>query len=215
MSHSIVIVDDHTLVAEALAGIVETFRDYHVLYDVPNGKAMIERFSVPRNIPDIVLLDISMPVMDGYQTAEWLTTHYPDVRILVLSMQDDEEALIKMLRCGARGYLVKNVRAKELNTALDMLVEKGYFYPDWMTYKVLTNIAHGKPVANPGPVINGRELEFIKYSVTELTYKEIADKMCCSPRTVEGYRDSLFEKFGVKTRVGLVISALKSQLIKL
>ena len=215
MPHRIVIVDDHTLIAEALAGIIEKFRDYHILYEVENGKALIERFRVPRNIPDIVLLDINMPVMDGFETAQWLTLHHPSVRILALSMQDQEDTLIKMIRCGARGYLLKNVHPSELEKALDTIVEKGYYYPDWMTYKVLMNMAGEKATARSVPEINTRELEFMKYAVTELTYKEIADKMCCSPRTVEGYRDNLFEKLGVKTRVGLVISALKNNLIKL
>jgi DNA-binding NarL/FixJ family response regulator len=101
-----------------------------------------------------------------------------------------------------------------LEKALDTILEKGYFYPDWVTHKVLLNMA-GDKSAKARPEINERELEFLKYAVTELTYKEIADKMCCSPRTVESYRDSLFEKLNVKSRVGLVISALKNDMLKL
>lgn len=215
MSRSIVIVDDHTLIAEALAGIVEKFRDYQVLYEAENGKALVEQFRNPKNIPDIVLLDINMPVMDGFETAQWLTLNHPSVRIMALSMQDQEETLLKMIRCGARGYLLKNVHPSELEKALDTIMEKGYFYPDWVTHKVLLNMAGDKSTAKALPEINDRELEFLKYAVTELTYKEIADKMCCSPRTVESYRDSLFEKLNVKSRVGLVISALKNDMLKL
>lgn len=214
MPHSIVIVDDHTLIAEALTSIIEKFSGYQVLYEVENGKALRERFKTPKNIPDIVLLDINMPVMNGFETAEWLAQNHPSVRIMALSMQDEEESLIKMIRCGARGYLLKNIHPVELEKALDTILEKGCYYPEWVTHKVIMNMTEEKQKA-ARPVINDRELEFLNYAATELTYKEIGEKMFCSPRTVEGYRDNLFEKFGVKSRVALVIYALKNQFIKL
>ena len=215
MPHSIVIADDHRLIAETLGNFIQTFRDYDVLYKAENGKVLIERFQAPINIPDIVLLDINMPVMDGFETAQWLTRNHPAVHILVLSMEDGEDTLIRMIRYGARGYLLKNVEPSDLEKALDVVVQDGYFYSDAMAYKALRKVADEKDTPKSGSEINARELEFLKYAGTELTYKEIADRMCCSPRTVEGYRDHLFEKLGVKTRVGLVISALKNNLIKL
>jgi DNA-binding NarL/FixJ family response regulator len=215
MPRSIVVADDHTLIAKAITAIISTFRNYQVLYEVENGRSLIEQFRQPKNIPDIVLLDVDMPVMDGFQTAEWLKTNHPSVLVLVLSMQDKEETLIKMVRSGARGYLLKDVEPADLEYALDTIVEKGYFYPDWVTHKVLMNIAAEKTATKSLPGMNDRELEFVKYAFTELTYKEIADKMNCSPRTVESYRDNLFEKFGVKTRVGLVLCALKNDIVKL
>lgn len=216
MQHSVVIVDDHILIAEAIGGIIEKFRQYTVLYEAENGKALMDRFRQSKNIPDIVLLDITMPVMDGFETAKWLTGHHPDILILALSMQDDEDTLIKMIRCGARGYLLKNIRPAELEKALDSLVERGYYYPDWMTHRVISSIAGGKETDEAtGVLFNAREMEFLRYAATELTYKEIAQKMFCSPRTVESYRDGLFEKTGLKTRIGLVLYALKKGLIKL
>lgn len=214
MPHRIAIVDDHILIGQGLTALIEkiTTKDYTVLYGVDSGKALIERFTHPQNIPDIVLLDVLMPGMDGFEVAQWLRANYPAVRVLALSSQDEEETLIRMMRHGARGYLHKAVSVIILQQALDSIVEKEYFYPEWITHKVLMHITADKPAA---PDINARELEFLNHSITELTYKEIADKMCCSPRTVEGYRDHLFEKLGVKTRVGLVITALKSKLITL
>jgi len=214
MLHSIVIVDDHSLIAEALAGIINQFDGYRTLYEADNGKSLMERFKTPKNIPDIVLLDINMPVMNGFDTAKWLKENHPAVLVLALSMDDREDVLLRMISSGARGYLLKNIHPPELLKALDSVIEKGYYYPDWVTHKMLMTIA--KPEGNTGlPEISEREMEFLKYVPTELTYKEIAAEMICSPRTVETYRDSLFEKFGVKTRVGLLISALKNHLIQL
>lgn len=196
MSYKIVIVDDHLLIAEALESIIDKFRKYEVLYLVGNGKALMERFTQPINVPDIVLLDIKMPIMDGFETARWLTQHHPQVRILALSMQDDEESLIKMIRSGAKGYLLKNIYSSELELALDDLVTKGLYYPEWATHKVLRSLS-ADPVDDPTPAFNKRELEFLQLASTEMTYKEIAEKMICSVRTVEGYRDNLFEKLEV------------------
>jgi DNA-binding NarL/FixJ family response regulator len=215
MAHSIVIVDDHLLIAQALAGIIEKFSKYHVLYETGSGKMMIERFNQPNHVPDIVLLDIKMPEMDGFETAKWLSQYHPGILILALSMHDEEETLIKMIRCGAKGYLLKNVHSAELEHALDSLLEKGYYYPDWITHKVIRNLTHtGEPDNIPKPLLNDREMEFLRYSASEWTYKEIAERMFCSPRTVESYRDSLFEKLGLKTRIGLVMYALKNGIIK-
>jgi DNA-binding NarL/FixJ family response regulator len=216
MEYSIVIVDDHVLISKALTGIIEKFRRYKVLYEVENGKKLVEMLQKGKNVPDIVLLDINMPVMDGYETAKWLKEHYPDVLILALSMQDQEDTLIKIIRCGAKGYLLKNIHPMELEKALDALIEKGYYYPDWMTHKVLMSISKAKEnTGGENIVLNAKEIEFLNYAATELTYKEIGDKMNLKPRAVEYYRDGLFEKFGLRTRVGLVMYALRNNLIKL
>ncbi len=210
MKHTVVVADDHLLIAKALAGIIEHFDKYQVLYEVENGRALQEKFKVSGNIPDLVLLDISMPVMDGFETARWLKQEHPAVLIMALSMQDDDESLIKMIKCGARGYLHKNVHPADLEKALDTLVSKGFYYPDWATNKILHNIGNDTPASELIPVkLNPREIEFLEYACSEMTYKEIGEKMFVSPRTVESYRDGLFEKLGLKTRVGLVLYAIK------
>ena len=210
MNYSVVIVDDHILIAKAIAGIIDKFPKYSVLYEVEHGKALIEHFKAPKNRPDIVLLDISMPVMDGFETAKWIKEHYPQTLILALSMQDDEKFLINMIKAGATGYLLKNIHPQELEIALDALVTKGYYYPDWATSKVFANLAEKQDGKVIDITFTEREIEFLHYCCTELTYREIAEKMFCSNRTVESYRDSLFEKLGLKTRIGLVLYAIKS-----
>ena len=210
MKHSIAIVDDHILIAKALSGIIENFTGFEVLYECENGKALQEKFSSKKNVPDIVLLDISMPVMDGFETAQWLRESHPEVLIMALSMQDDEQSLIKMIKSGAKGYLLKNVHPVELEKALNSLVKNGFYYPDWATNKVFMSLGSTSNTKSETINITDREKEFLEYSVTEMGYKEIAEKMFCSPRTVESYRDALFEKLGLKTRVGLAVYAMKN-----
>jgi len=216
MKFTIAIADDHLLIAKAIGSIIETFRDFEVLYEVEHGKALQERFKQKKNIPDIVLLDISMPVMDGFETAAWLKKDHPAVHIMALSVQDDDESLIRMIKAGARGYLHKNVHPAELENALHTLMSKGMYYPDWATSRVFIKMAEDSGKENaPQVLLSEREKEFLKYSCTELTYKEIGEQMFCSARTVESYRDSLFEKLGVKTRVALALYAVKTGIHKL
>lgn len=212
--HTIAIVDDHLLIAKAITGVIEKFPNYHVLFEAEHGKALIEKMKQDNKIPEIVLLDITMPVMDGFRTAEWLKKNHPSVLILALSMQNDDLSLIKMIRAGAKGYLLKNIHPAELNLALDELVSKGHYYPEWAASKLI-----GSMVEEPqGPPSAGsftdRELEFMQFACSDLTYKEIAEKMYCSTRTVEGYRDIMFEKLRIKTRVALAVFAIKSGICK-
>lgn len=215
MKQTIVIVDDHLLIAKAISSIIEQFRNYEVLYEAENGSNMVELFRVKKNVPDIVLLDISMPVMDGFETAAWIKQQHPAVKIMALTMQGDDESLIKMIKAGATGYLNKNVHPTELEKALDAMAQKGFYYPDWATSRVMHALANDSNTDDHKIKLTERETEFLKYSCTELTYKEIGEKMFCSARTVESYRDSLFEKLGVKTRVALALYAVKIGLHKL
>jgi DNA-binding NarL/FixJ family response regulator len=212
MAHNIVIIDDHILIAKALTGIIENFKQFNVLYECENGKALQEKLLVKKNVPDIVLLDISMPIMDGFETAKWLTENHPEILIMALSMQDDEQSLIKMVKAGAKGYLLKNVHPLELEKALNNLVSNGTHYPDWAASKLFASIGKSDTKAN-NIHFTEREKEFLQYTTSEMSYKEIADKMFCSPRTVESYRDALFEKLDLKSRVGLAVYALKNGLV--
>lgn len=209
MKKTIVIVDDHILIAKALEGIIGNFSEFEVIYVCESGKDLTEKFEAGNTIPDIILMDVSMPIMDGFETAAWVTKHYPEIKVMALSMQGDDNSVIKMIKNGAKGYLLKNTHPKDLETALTRLNSDGFFYPEWASRIIFSNLNKGNDI-EAAVKISEREKEFLKYTVTELSYKEIADRMCCSPRTVESYRDQLCEKLDLKTRVGLAVFAIKN-----
>lgn len=209
MKKTIVLVDDHILIAKALEGIIDHFADFEVIYCAENGQDLIDKFAANRKIPDIILLDISMPVMDGFETCLWLRENHPEAMVMALSMQDDDKSVIKMIKNGAKGYLLKNTHPKDLEKALTELVREGFYYPDWAS-KIILSTVKDEPQNSDVLKISDREKEFLSYTATELSYKEIANEMGCSPRTVESYRNALCEKFDLKTRVGLALFALKN-----
>lgn len=210
MKNSIVIADDHVLIAKALSGIISNYEDFEVFYECENGIELIKKFKFKQNIPNIVLLDISMPIMDGFETALWLKENHPNVKIMALSMQDDNQSVIKMIKNGAHGYLLKNTNPAILEKALIKLINDGYYYPEWASKIVFSSLNNVNTSNESIPKLTEREKEFLKYSTSEMNYKEIAEKMFCSPRTVESYRDNLFEKLEIKSRVGLAVFALKN-----
>ena len=210
-SKSIVLVDDHVLLRNGLAGMLKE-SGYKVLFEADNGKEFTEKIKKETE-PGIVLMDINMPVMDGYATAAWIKTNYPDIKVLALSMYDDEEAIIKMLKNGARGYILKDSHPSELKAAIESLASKGFYYSEMVTGRLMRSIMDddGKALEDS---LSEREIEFLKLAATEMTYKEIAEQMHISPRTIDGYRDTLFEKLSIKSRVGLVLYAIKNGIVK-
>lgn len=205
---TIAIVDDHILIAQAIKGIIANFDNFETICECENGQELIDKINTYNVLPDIVLLDISMPVMDGFQTADWLQKNHPEVLVMVLSMQNDEQSVIRMVKNGAKSYLLKNSHPRELESALLKLVENGFYYPEWASKIIFSSI--NKTSNEALSKLTDREKEFLKYTITEKSYKEIAELMFCSPRTVESYRDNLFEKLNLKTRVGLAVYAIKN-----
>jgi DNA-binding NarL/FixJ family response regulator len=206
--NTVVIVDDHILIAKALASIINSFEGFEVLYEVENGIALQGKLASRTPAPNIILLDISMPLMNGFETATWLTQNHPNILILALSMQNDDESVIKMIKCGAKGYLLKNAHPNDLNVALNEVISKGFYYTEEVS-KLLVQQLHPKNKYNPIQFTD-REITFLHYVATELTYKEIADIMHLSPKTIDGYRETLFQKLDIKSRVGLAMYAIKN-----
>ena len=207
--------DDHVLLRNGLASLIRGFGEYEVLFEACGGKDLIRQLKNGR-LPDIILLDINMPEMDGYDTACWLSRNFPEIKVLALSMYETDNAIVRMLKNGAKGYVLKDIDAGVLKVALDSVLEKGYYYTDMVTGKLIHTIS---TLDDPEMrmrrllALNERELEFMKLVCTEWTYKEIADRMYLSPRTIDGYRDALFEKLNVRTRVGLAMYAVRSGIV--
>jgi DNA-binding NarL/FixJ family response regulator len=214
----IALVDDHVLLRNGLSVIIGGFEDFSVLFEANNGSHFIEQLD-PQNLPDIVLLDVTMPIMNGFETAEWIFKNYPAIKIMVLSMLNDERTVIRMLKFGALGYMTKDTDPKELNRALNELYHKGIYFNQLLCYNLVNSVKNGleEPKDEYQIFLNlpEREKEFLKLLATDLTLKEIAAKMNLSPRTIDGYRDNLFEKVKVSNRVGLVLFALRNNLIQL
>lgn len=206
---TIVVVDDHTLLSQAISGLVSSFDNYNVLYTCKNGQEFIDQLIFPDKQPDIVLMDVNMPIMDGIETTAYLKDHFPEIKVLALSVEEEEHTILKMLRAGAKGYLLKDTEKSILLQALNELTTQGYYHTNTVSKMLVKSLEIDSALA-----LKEREIEFIKHACTEMTYNEIAEKMFLSPKTVQGYRDSVFSKLNLKNRTGLVIYAIKNGYFK-
>jgi DNA-binding NarL/FixJ family response regulator len=214
---NVVLVDDHSLLRNGLASLIKSFGDYNILFEADNGQDFINKLK-PKTLPQVVLMDINMPEMDGYEACLWLKNNHPEIKVLALSMYDQENSVIRMFKAGAKGYILKDCDPSELKTALNAVVSKGFYYSEMVTGKLIHTInsldEEDSQVKNMIQ-LNEREVHFLKLVCTEFTYKEIAEKMFLSPRTIDGYRDDLFQKLNAKTRVGLVMYAIKNGIVNI
>jgi two-component system, NarL family, invasion response regulator UvrY len=206
---SIVLADDHAILRKGLIAMLNNYEGLQVLADADNGKELLEKIEALPSPPDVAVLDINMPEMNGFETAEEIKAKWPLVKILALSMYDNEESIIKMLKCGAHGYVLKDVKPDELCNAIRHLKSNQYYYSDLVTGRML-HLAHSTGKEE----VSEKEREFLQHACTEMTYKEIAEKMILSPRTIDGYRESLFKKLNITSRVGLAIYAIRTGLVK-
>ena len=208
METQVALVDDHHLFRSEIASIIQKLDGYRVIFEASNGEELIGNILLGHK-PDIVMLDINMPVMNGINSVSWLRSAQPEIKLIVLSTSDEPEKVLAMLKLGIRGYLLKSAEAYEYEQALKKVSHNDIYYPDFVTKYLLDTII---PVTDHSR-LNLREIQFLKLASSELTYKEIADQMRVSVRTVDGYRDQLFDKLHVKSRVGLVLYAIKNKLI--
>lgn len=215
---TLALVDDHKLFRKGLISLIEMVNsNYLILFEADNGADLQQKLNAT-NQPDIILMDINMPGMDGFASVQWLKDNYPLINILVVSMVEKEESIVRMLKLGVKGYLCKDVEPKELGEALHAIINKGFYYTDFITGKLVHSLQNGQDSSEKTEVwklMNDRERDFLQLACSEYTYNEIASKMYLSPKTIDGYRNALFEKLHVKSRVGLALYAVKHGLVQL
>ncbi len=210
----IALVDDHILLRDALSGVISSFQHCSVITKADNGKDFIEHIHSAL-LPDLIILDINMPVMDGYETAKWVKDRYPEINIIILTMFDSDIALIRLLQSGVKAFLRKDTHPKELEFAIESVTETGYYYSQNSSGKLANVFRNPTRNFSTHPIsLSDKEITFLKFSSSEMTYKEIAKQMYISPRTVDNYRDSLFDKLQIKSRVGLAMYAIKNGIVQ-
>ncbi|WP_443937469.1 response regulator [Pedobacter sp. MW01-1-1] len=207
---SIAIVDDHTLFRSGLVSLLEEFEELNIVFEATNGIDLQAKLA-QSNPVQLILMDINMPQMDGYQATKWVKDNYPGIFILALSMFEEEQAIIGMLRAGAVGYMLKESNPSDVLTAIKAIVSKGFYMNEMVSGRLLIAVKDG----DSKPIFTPRELTFLQHCSTEMTYKEIADLMSVSPRTVDNYRESLFSKLNIKSRTGLVVYAIRNNIISI
>jgi DNA-binding NarL/FixJ family response regulator len=208
----VAIADDHDLMREGIVKLIEDAQ-CTVVVQARNGRELLEK--IPTAAPDVVLMDINMPELDGIQTTLELGKAHPEVKTIALTALEDETSTIRMLRAGARAYLLKSASAQELNQAISDVYTRGYHFSELVSGRLIHSLNHGYESHDTvlSLSLTQREIEFLQHLCSELTNKEIADRMCVSPRTSEGWSKNLCERLGVKSRVGLVLFAFRNNLI--
>jgi len=211
MNINIGIADDHQLFLKSLSLLISGFSGFQIVAEAMNGKEMLDKLAHLPATPDILLLDVNMPVMDGAKTTEAALKLYPTIKVVALSMKDNDATIIEMLKAGCCAYLLKDIHPAELEKALREIYTTGVYYNDAsnVNYRRLLLQSEQKQT------LTDREREFLSLACSDLTYKAIAAKMNVTERTVDGYREILFNKLNVQSRTGMVLEALRRQLVSL
>lgn len=205
--YKVVIVDDHEMVSQAIRSMIEGFKTCEVIFTASNGRELLDQLRGKGPIPDLILLDINMPVMNGYVTMELIHEEFPEIVVLCLSMNDDRDSFLRIIEAGAHGFISKMAKPKDLKLAIESVMTRGCYYTEEMADILFRSLRNSKD--QEATDLSDREKELLGHICSEMTYQQIADKMHLSPKTVDGYRTSLFQKLNVRSRVGLAMYAVK------
>lgn len=211
---TVAIADDHKIFRKGVILSLKPYNNIQFILEAENGEELIKGIEVKQ--PDIVLMDLKMPVKDGIETTKYLNKHFPDIRILILTMFEDERFVGHLMDSGANGYLLKSTEPSEIRQGIMDVMKTGFYLNNFVN-RVLIKKNYAKQKFNPNLsseiVVSDREKEVLSLVCMEFTAQEIAAQMDISPRTVEAIKDRLMERFGVKNSVGLVFFAMKNSLI--
>ena len=210
----VAIADDHKIFRK---GVILSLRPYSAIkfvQEAENGQELLDGLAASE--PDVVLMDLRMPLKDGIETTKIIAKTYPSIHIIALTMYEDERFDSHMMEIGANGYLLKSADPSEIKRAIIEVATKGYYLNNFVN-RILLKKSHTRtkiiPSLNTEITLNDREREVVRYICMEFTAQEIAVKIDCSPRTVEAIKDRLMERFGAKNTAGLVFFAVKNNLI--
>lgn len=209
---TIAIADDQQLFLRSLSALVNTFEGFEVVVNGLNGEELIKKIAALGIVPDMALLDVQMPVMDGMATAAALTEKYPLIKAVALSTRDDDGSIIGMLKAGCCAYLLKDIHPDELEKALNEVNEKGYYNADAVNINYRRLILHGQKAEESQ--LSDKERRFLELACSDMTYKQIAAQMGLAERTIDGYRESVFEKLKVQSRVGMAMEGIRRGWVK-
>jgi DNA-binding NarL/FixJ family response regulator len=212
MKIKIGIADDQQLFLRSLSNLITSFKEFEVITEALNGQELLKNLGQLTVLPDIVLIDVQMPIMDGPTAVREITLNYPGVVTVALSMKEDDHSVLSMLRAGCSAYLLKDIHPRELERALIEVRNTGYYNSDIssVNYRRLLRRQDSEETK-----LTEREKTFLKFACSDFTYKEIASKMFLSEKTIDGYRESLFQKLNVKSRTGMALEAIKKNLVVL
>ncbi|MEJ7827069.1 MAG: response regulator transcription factor [Segetibacter sp.] len=210
----VAIADDHKIFRKGVILSLRHYSNIKFVLEAENGQELLNNIEEAQ--PQVVLMDLRMPVKDGIETTKYISRHYPNILVIVLTMHEDEKFVVHLMENGANGYLLKSTDPVEIKKAITDVVLKGYYLNNFVN-RILIKKAHTKakgiPSLNNELELTAKEKEVLLYICMEFTSQEIGEKMNISPRTVESIKDRLMERFGTKNTAGLVFFAVKNNLI--
>ena len=209
----VIIVDDHTLFRNGLRILLNNMENYRVTGEAANGKQFLELLQ--KEMPDLVLMDISMPIMDGIEASTLAHEIYPDLKIITLSMYGEEDYYYKMVDAGVKGFVLKNSDIKEVKTALDVVFDGGSFFSSELLQNLVNSLKSSPKSKEPQAELSEREMEILILICQGMSNQEIGDKLFISKRTVDKHRANILEKSDSKNTAQLVVYAIKNRLVEL
>lgn len=210
----VVIADDHALFRKGMASIIQDFDNVEVIGEAGTGTELMDK--IGECDPDVILLDLKMPEMDGMEANKLIQKQHPNVKVVVLSMYDDDKFIIHLIEMGANGYLLKNADPEEVEDALNAVMENGFYFNNHVSRVMLKGLISKqkeKPKFDDTAEFTQREMQVLQLICKEHTNVEIANKLFLSTRTIDGYRNKLLIKTGAKNTAGIVMYAVKHGLV--